>query len=223
MSTFRKSLLALLLFGLTATAIGAGTFASFSASTTNGGSTFATGTLVLSNRKDTGTVCFSSGGNTDTNTGSCDILFTQTARRPGATTYSANVTLKNEGSLDATALSVYRSQACATTNDAGGYHGTGDTCAAVQLTIDETDSSFTPTACVYDADNAGTSCAFAASRTLSHFSTTYAASGSALGLGAMTSGTSRYFKVSLTFPDGGSTDNQFQGRIATFGFTWAIV
>jgi hypothetical protein len=223
MSKLRKTLVALLLFGVTATAIGAGTFASFSASTSNGGSTFATGTLVLSNLKQGGSVCFSSGANTDTNSGSCDILFTQTARTPGATTYSANLTLKNEGSLNATALSVYRSQACTPSNDGGSYHGSGDPCAAVQLTIDETNSGFTPTACVYDADNAGTSCAFAATRTLSHFSTTYSASGSALGLGALTSGTSRYFKVSITFPDGGATDNQYQGRIATFGFNWAIV
>src|SRR4051812_4162486 len=83
-SPVRKFLLAMLLVSLTGSAFGAGTFASFNASTTNGSSTFSTGTLVLSNTKTSGGTCLSatSGNVTDANDGTgntaCDNLFALT-------------------------------------------------------------------------------------------------------------------------------------------------
>src|SRR3954471_20032836 len=66
----------------------AATVASFTAETTNPTNKFATGTLVLSNKVNSGTACLSTaGGNTDPNaTPGCDNLFNLPVQNPGATT-----------------------------------------------------------------------------------------------------------------------------------------
>src|SRR3954470_14095839 len=113
MNRMRKILVATLLVGGAATAIGAGTFASFSASTSNSG-TFATGTLVLSNLKNAATICYSdTAGITDTNAKACDAAFAATNEKPGGGTYETHLTITNEGTLDATALKLFSTSACA--------------------------------------------------------------------------------------------------------------
>src|SRR5258708_34463624 len=64
---------------------GAGTFATFTAQTTNPTNTFADGTLGLSNKVGTGTACLSTGGlTTDVNAnGSCDPAFSLSVKPPG--------------------------------------------------------------------------------------------------------------------------------------------
>ena len=58
------------------TSVSFGTFASFAAQTSNGGSGFASGTLVLSNTKQGGAACLSTtGGATDTNANNCSKVF----------------------------------------------------------------------------------------------------------------------------------------------------
>src|SRR3981189_2538447 len=61
---------------------GAGTFATFTAQTSNPTNTFADGTLVLSNKVGSGTACLSTGGlTTDTNAnGACDTAFSLSVR-----------------------------------------------------------------------------------------------------------------------------------------------
>jgi hypothetical protein len=224
MNRMRKILVATLLVGGAATAIGAGTFASFTASTSNAGNTFDTGTLVLSNVVDAGSACLSTGGgNTDVNSNSCDIAFTKTVRKPGDGPYSANITIKNEGSLAGGQLKLYRSAACATIDDVDeNFHGTGNVCDAVRLTIEETDSSFAPLGspvCVYG----GASCAFNNAKDLLDFSTTYTSFASGLNAGTLAAGATRYYKISIDFPNGAfGADNLYQGRHSTFGFTWQI-
>ena len=85
---FKQYLMLLTVIGLVAVAAGggSGTFASFTAETTNAGNTFATGTIVLSNTVNTGTACLSTGAGTttDTNTFSCaDKFFNTTVSKPG--------------------------------------------------------------------------------------------------------------------------------------------
>ena len=77
---------------------GAGTFATFTAQTTNPTNTFADGTLVLSNKVGTGTACLSTGGlTTDVNAnGSCDTAFSLSVKAPGDSS-TANLTLQNKG------------------------------------------------------------------------------------------------------------------------------
>jgi hypothetical protein len=144
----RKILLAMLLVSLTGSAFGAGTFASFNATTTNGGSTFATGSLVLSNKttdkNNTVTTCLSTGGsNTDSNSNAvgCGVLFNTTVAKPGDTA-TMDLDLVGAGSLSATKLQAFASAACADTQNAvATYTGTGNACAQTQLTIQEYTSS----------------------------------------------------------------------------------
>jgi hypothetical protein len=222
MSKLRKILFAIAAVGGAATAVGAGTFASFTASTTNAGSTFATGTLVLSNQKNTATACLSTGGgSTDSNANSaCDGLFSASVQKPGDTAF-VDVTLNNGGSINASALTGYRNAACANAN-VGSYSGTGDLCGALQLYVQEYTSASNRTnnttaggTCHYGGGTASV-CAFDASKTVAAFP----ASGSPITMGSLDAGASRYLRVHVQIPS--SAGNEMQGRQATFGFTWAI-
>ena len=68
--------------GILALAAGGGTFASFSAETDNPNNTFSTGSLLLSNQVQSGTVCFSYGGASNVNAG-CDVVINSTGHKPG--------------------------------------------------------------------------------------------------------------------------------------------
>lgn len=80
-----------------------GTFATFTAATTNPNNTFATGTLFLHNTANGGTVCTSESGSSNTKT--CDTLFSETIT-PG-TPMTADLTLTNAGTLNASTIQFY--------------------------------------------------------------------------------------------------------------------
>src|SRR5439155_8436519 len=63
----KQYLMLLTVIGLVSIASGSGTFATFSAETTNAGNTFSTGTIVLSNTVNAGVACLSSAGGVDVN------------------------------------------------------------------------------------------------------------------------------------------------------------
>src|SRR5262249_43506672 len=179
MSVTRKLVLTAAILMLLAAGLGFGSFATFNAETDNAGNVFAHGTLVLSNTKQGGVACLSTGGgSTDTNVNpNCDQLFNLTVKKPGDSG-TANLTLKNVGSLDASSFVVF-SPSC-TPADASGesYHGTGNPCSAVQLYVQQwSDSSFTtPLACLYGAAT-GSTCNFSdTSKTLGSFAATYSSS-----------------------------------------------
>jgi hypothetical protein len=199
----------------------AATMASFSAETTNPTNGFASGTLVLSNKKNTATACLSTaGGTTDTNiNNSCDTLFS-TNLAPGGTAATANVTLKNEGTLAASALKLW-SSACAAADTAAAYHGTGDPCTNLQITIQQYSDAFTtPSACVYGGGTA-TTCALNSSYTLSTYATAHTGSGAAQTIGSgLASGTSTYFTITVFMPS--TAGNSYQGRQGTMDLTWHI-
>ena len=129
LSLKRKILLSLgVVAGIGALA-GAGTFATFTAQTTNPTNTFADGTLVLSNKVNTGSACLSTGGlTTDVNdNGSCDVAFDLSVQKPGDSD-TENLTLQNVGSLAASVLNTFGT--CNDTDAAGEtYHGTGNPCS----------------------------------------------------------------------------------------------
>ena len=207
--------------GVAAAVAGGGSFATFNAQTTNPGNTFATGTLVMSNKVNAGTACLSTaGGSTDTNANNCDAAFNLSVKKPGDSG-TANITLKNEGSLDAAALSLF-SSAC-TNADASGetYHGTGGPCSKVQFYVQEyTSSSFaTVSTCLYGGTTVANTCDFSdTSKTLGAFATAYPNSGTSLSLGGMTAGTSRFIKVGVQLDS--TANNSYQGRKASIDLTW---
>jgi hypothetical protein len=222
MSKARKLLIALIAGGV-AVAGGAGTFASFTASTTNAASTFETGTLVLSNQKNTASACLSTnGGSTDTNANGCDQAFALTVQKPGQTA-TVNITLKNEGSIDGSALKGFASQACAAADASGQtYHGTGNPCGSLQVYVQEFSDSArtTPSTCRYGGGTA-TTCAYSAAKTLTDFGTSYPDANTSMTLGATTAGTSRYLTIGVQMDS--AAGNSVQGRQATFGFSWTLV
>jgi predicted ribosomally synthesized peptide with SipW-like signal peptide len=207
--------------GVAAAVAGGGTFATFNAQTTNAGNTFATGTLVMSNKVNSGSVCLSTaGGDTDTNANNCAAAFNLSVKKPGESG-TANITLKNEGSLDAAALSLY-SSAC-TDADASleNYHGTGGPCSKVEFYVQEyTSSTFaTVSSCLYGATTVANTCDFTdTTKTLGAFAALYPNSGQVYGLGAMNAGTSRFIKVGVQLDS--SANNSYQGRKASIDLTW---
>jgi predicted ribosomally synthesized peptide with SipW-like signal peptide len=212
---------------------GAGTFASFSASTTNS-ATFATGTLVLSDKVDAGTTCYSTGSslgdtstNTDTNANAnCAALFTMALNKPGDEA-TAELDLKNEGSVDGSALQLY-ANTCSTGDVATEtFHGSGDLCPAVLMTIQEYDSATNRTNddvsgtngnCRYGATTgANVACAFGGTATLGNLPL----SGSPLGLGAFQAGATRYLRIRVQLPQ--TATNDVQGRQVSTSLTWRVI
>ncbi|HEX9823255.1 MAG TPA: hypothetical protein VGB51_02535 [Actinomycetota bacterium] len=200
--------------------VGVGTLASFTAQTRNPSNVLANGTLVMSNKVGTGTACLStSGGSTDSNVNNaCDVAINRTVQKPGDS-YTADLTIKNEGSLAASALTLFMA-ACANGDAAGeSYNGTGLPCGKVQLYVQEMDSGFAANvSCKYGGGTA-TDCDFSdAAKTLGAYQTAYNSSASGLGLGATAAGASKYYRIGVKLPS--DADNTYQGRSATFDLTW---
>lgn len=87
---------------------GGGALASFSAETSNEGSTIASGTLTMSNTVNTNTACFSNASATDNNVNAgCDALFHLTSIAPGIYGGTAEVSIENTGSIDASKLWIW--------------------------------------------------------------------------------------------------------------------
>jgi hypothetical protein len=226
----RKVLLSLGVVAAIGAFAGAGTFATFTAQTTNG-SSFASGTLVLSNKVGSGSACLSTGGlTTDSNVnGSCDAAFNLSVKAPGDSG-GANLTLVNKGSLPASALKVFSSGGCTDADAAGeNYHGTGSICGVIQVTIQKyTSNTFaTPAAsgCLYGgSSDGGTTCDWTdGNKTLTDFVTNHSAWASGVSAGALAAAggsDTAYVRVSVQFPS--TAGNQYQGRSASTAFDWQI-
>jgi len=217
---FKQYLMLLTVIGLVAIAAGgSGTFASFSAETTNAGNTFATGTLVLSNTVNAGTACLSTnGGATDTNiNATCDKVFNVSVKKPGDTYLADQIDIKNVGSLNPSDLK-FTAGSCADGNAAGqNYHGTGSLCGALDVYVQEwTDNTYTTASHCWYGGGAGTTCTFDDTKTLSTIS-----GASPITLtGALPAGSDRYFTVGLEVQNGAG--NNVQGRASTADLTWHV-
>lgn len=228
MSKLRKSLIAIVVAGAgIAVAVQTGTFASFTASTNNS-ATFDSGTLVLSNQKNSATACMSTGGGTtDTNSNSCDSAFALTVKKPGDAS-TVDITLTGAGSINASALKAFATAACNSTNSSGeSYHGSGNICSSIDVYVQQfadatsrTNNDTTGGTCLYGGGTA-TACAYDNTKTLTAFGTAYPNAGQSLGLGALNSGASRYFRIGVQMDS--SAGNTVQGLEASFGFTWQSV
>jgi len=81
---------------------GGTTFASFSAETSNAGSAVASGTLTMSNQVNTGTACLSANATPQNNVNpACSAVLALTNVAPGVYGGTAQVTITNTGSIDA--------------------------------------------------------------------------------------------------------------------------
>ena len=219
----RVTLTVALVVGLLVATVGA-TLASFSAETKNPTNDIATGTLVLSDTKTGGSTCLSTGGgNTDSNVNSsCDSLFSLGTKMPGDTG-SATLTIKNEGSLAASAFKLFTSACADMDASLESYHGTGSLCGITQFDIQQySDSGFTtPSTCIYGGGTATTCDWSDASKTLDAFTTAHTGSGNAVTIGSgLAAGGSAYFKISFKILS--TADNTVQGVQAAADLTWHI-
>lgn len=106
----KKALLALMAIGAAAYFGLSGTFASFSAETSNLGSGISSGTLTMSDQVNTSTACLSANGATQDNINAgCGAALSVTNIAPGVfgPTQTAKITIQNTGSIDASKLYLY--------------------------------------------------------------------------------------------------------------------
>ncbi len=235
-------LVSLMIVGTVAALVGSGSFATFNAATRNAPS-IATGVLVLGDKVNAGSECFSAGGAnvSPANTGACTGVWSLTTEMPGTPIAPLRMTVRNGGSIAASQLSLYAASACTNSHAGTGYDGTGAICAQVQLEIQQyTDGTFsTPSHCWYGSGTATTCLAEAnklpagcnvstcasypftdAAKTLADFGATVT-SASPVNAGAVSAGASTYFLVFASLP--GSSGDSFQGRRADLTFTWLMV
>lgn len=238
-STVRKWVLGALAAGVVTTAIGAGTFASFSASTNNDDNVFSTGSVELSNTKESGTTCVSGhtgpGGapqaDLDANDNDCDTLMDLTLRSPGDTA-EGHVALANTGDYDGLLQFFVNGAGCANATVATPA-GTGSLCDKLEVYIQETNSAYTvPTATCVFPFNASGACASdfsAATDSLTDLAT-HAPPTAAKPTTPVTLdiGATKYYVVRVNFRDGAfdvngnGVDNEYQNRSASFGLTWRL-
>jgi hypothetical protein len=187
--------------------------------------------IVMSNKVNTGATCYSSGTDftnqvsTDTNANDCPGVYSLATQKPGDSATS-DLDIRNEGNLAGTTLDVYASAPCAgTTVDApGNFHGTGDLCGSVRLTVQEYASAAARTAddatggrCWFGGnEGAGNLCTASATRTVGGFSAFTL--GSPLALGTFPAATTRYFRVGVQLDP--AAGNSAQGRSLTSRYVW---
>jgi hypothetical protein len=219
----KKVLASMIVLGALSSLTAGGTFALLNSQQSNATSSVASGTLTFSDVVNvTGTTCFSYGGPaspSNVNT-TCEALFTSAAQNYPGTPVTAKITITNNGSLDATGLSVYMPSCTNGATPGAPTPGGGNPCASggAQFSIQETDSSWVATNCRFPS--AAGACLFNAS-SLFVFASNYTTTAGALALGVGPAhGQSRYFIVGMQLPSNAS--NTLQGQAAQFGLTWHL-
>src|SRR5688572_24950750 len=102
----------LLVIGVAGSTVSYGTFANFTAQTSNTGNTFSTGSLALSNVRPSATTCFSTDGggiatNNNANCGSIIVAGSGAGLAPGGAMQTAQVGIYNTGTLSAATLKLW--------------------------------------------------------------------------------------------------------------------
>ena len=225
MSLFRKILMTLMVISGIGSTISAGTFASYNASTTNQTSTFATGSLVLGRQVNAATMCMSvgAGTNTDTNANAgCSSMFSNLVAKLGDAATTVDLTIKNDGSLPG--VLSYASSVCANGSNGTYYIGSANLCDKLNVTIQEYTSSLrtTPTSsCVFPAQPSSSCPALSASVAPTYLPS--ALPSAATSQGAIAAGASRWFRLTIQYPNTGLGDaDATQGRKASFALTWSL-
>jgi len=245
-SRSRKLLLLLLVVGAIGT-IAAGTFASFNAATSNGGNTFQTGTILLSNSVNAGSACFSYNAATFTNNNSnpsCDAFVNATNVKPGDPAGSAVISLADTGTLDGnlnmlvgcsvgTPLAIHGSAATlcsylAITIQPCATYASGTTCGTNSAyCVYSTAGVNTAGACAAPGLGAGAPPAGSWSGVSTSFASATALTDPTAGNAPITlvgGGATHAYQVTWRFIDSGvaGQENPAQGTAANLTVTWSI-
>ena len=186
---------------------------SVNAQTSNPGSLFAIGTVVLTDRAPSGRTCLAVG--TANGVPGCDAIFQFERGVPGQKG-AARVTIRNQGTVPIGAYTVAAPRLCAT-QDAPGeqFHGSADLCGHVGLTIHDDDHD----RCYYPVSGPGACPDPSRGATLADFSRAYAPGrGLPLNPAGLGAGITYTFAVALD-PD---LTNEFQGRAPVIDFDWSV-
>jgi len=237
----KQYLMLLCVIGLVSVAAGSGTFASFSAQTTNPNNTFAAGTLYLHDTPNGGTTCTSESATTGpnfnvnpgdgTNGNNCSALFTADLSQ-GATT--ATIALNNAGSLNSTDLQL-SVPSCTWGDNSQGPSGNVHltfivppaNCNGVYFTVQETDNTYAvPGSDVYCALGPSsaphTDCSAPDNtRTLGGTSAFTGLQTTGGAAATLTAGGTRYYVIKVD-PSGVGTGNQLQNLKLTFAMSFHI-
>lgn len=201
MATRNSKKLALSVLGLGAAtaAVVFGSWATWTAQTTNPNNQVTAGTLTMYNSKGSGN----------------PVLTTSVSNVKPGDSGSDNVTIRNDGSVDFSSIKLTQSSIS---------DFTGDTSNTLQLKISDT----TTGRCIWpedDNDGCGTWGAWDGSSTMTNFTIKTAAGATETfdkdpdGAGAGT-GEAHVFNVAWRFTNGGTSDNDSQGDTASFNLTW---
>jgi hypothetical protein len=215
----KKVLASVMVLGAVGSITVSGTYGLLSSEGSNPRSFVAAGTLTFTNVVNSGTTCYSYGGSSNVNS-ACQPLFARvTENYPGAAA-TAQVTIANNGSLDAAGLSVYMPSCTAAVTPSAPSPGGANPCAAAgaQFYVQETNATGTPTTCWFPS-GAG-ACTFAAN-SLFLFQANDTTPASALDLGpGPVHGQSRYFAIGMQLAANAS--NSLQGQAALFSLRWRV-
>ena len=225
----KQYLTILCVIGLVSIASGSGTFASFSAQTTNTGNTFSAGTLFLHDTANGTTTCTSesqtTGPNYNIDPSGCGILFTADLSQGAAT---AHLALNNAGSLASTDLlaSVPTCTWSKTNNASPTFIALPGDCSGLYVTIQETDSTYTVPAtdvyCAYGPSAVQPDCS-APNNTATLANLTAATQLKTTGNAntTLTAGQTRYYVIKID-PTGVGSGNALQNLTSTFDLRWHI-
>ena len=232
----RKALIGLLVVGALA-AVGAGTFASFTAQTNNANNTFQTGTITLNDQVNSGTACWSTGtgngqgsfSNGNVNN-TCSSFVSATNQAPGAAASNAVVTVTTAGSLTPSSLTL--STSCSSSNVVTSANGNGNLCDYIAVTVQPCATYSSGATCATKDSNclfpvAAAQCVAPAvsggppptAGNLTQLAGSYTLATSPAP------GYTKSYQISWAFPDSGvaGRENPVQGRIANWAFKFTAV
>ena len=214
----------LLIIGVAGSTVSYGTFATFTAQTTNAGNTFSTGTLALTNIKSGGTTCLSTGiggvdsnvNNSTTNAARCDTLFTAgtgAGLAPGGDLVTSTVGIHNSGTLSASTLKLWSETCGNSANSAvpAAQQGTGDPCPLVAVSIYNTTTS----TCVLGT---GATCDPAIANPNGNLASFYTSGSPLTAASNLAAGTGMTFTFEIQLSS--TAGNSMQGRVASTTFHW---
>lgn len=209
---------------------GAGTFASFSAQTTNKENTFATGTLLLSDSVKSGKLCFSNEASSNEEESNCSAVINAEEMKPGEGK-SNDLTIKNVGTLGSSDLKLWGAACKEKENEKAFENGAttnelapGEICKELKLSIEQDEEAGEKaTKClVGKAVGVGKEeCKQEEGVVLGTWLSENAESKPfTFGGDSLKAGEERFYKVYLYLPK--EAKNEYQGRVSEFDLTWHI-
>ena len=183
------------------------TLATLNATTVNPGGTFTAGALILSNQVSNRHPCLSSAAIV-----SCDALFNQELT-PG-TSYTAVVTIKNEGTVPAEVLQLWAASPCSSGAANPTFSGSANLCAATWISIHDDAHDL----CYFPVRGPG-ACHIGTAGTIVDLANRNGPDNPLnLAIDQLAIGIPYTFAIEL---DPG-VGNEYQGRKANFSITWKV-